>query len=315
MTRRGIGVVQLECAPLDVAANAAATTQAVRTAADQGADIVVLPELAATGYVLERDELIARAESPHAPGPVLSAWSEAAREHSVTVVGGFAEHSDGRLYNSVAVIGPDGAIAGTYRKLHLFGRERGVFTPGDLGLPIFSVEGVRLGVVVCYDLRFPEAVRILALRGAELIAVPTAWVGGFDASVPPPEEPRIGQVDGALVQANLNAVFIACADQVGTTEPFTFLGRSLIVDPYGRPLAGPLDARDPAVAVVTVDLDDTRAARHRGPGISPLDDRRVDVYGELLGYRDASAPPAPHTTAPPPATASGVAPPDAAHPR
>jgi predicted amidohydrolase len=284
VSRLGIGVAQLECSPLDVAENTARTTAALRSAAAGGADLVVLPELVATGYVLDRAALLDRAESTADPGPVLSAWSSEARELGVTVVGGFAERDGDALYNAVAVFGPDGGHAGTYRKLHLFGREREVFVPGDLGLPVLEVGGLRIGVVVCYDLRFPEALRILALRDVDLVAVPTAWVAGFDAAVP--EGPRIGQVDGALVQANLNSVFVACADQVGAAEPFTFLGRSVVADPYGRPVLGPLHPATPEVAVVAVDTDDVRAARHRGPGISPLEDRRTDVYGDLLGYRE-----------------------------
>ena len=290
MSRLGIGLAQLECAPLDVAENAARTAAALQVAADQGASLVVLPELAATGYVLDRAELAARAESVGSPGRVLTAWAERARALGITVVGGFAERAGDRLYNSVAVFAPDGALAGTYRKLHLFGREQEVFAPGDLGLPVIEVAGLRLGVVVCYDLRFPETVRILALRDVDLVAVPTAWVAGFDAAIP--EGPRIGQVDAALVHGNLNSVFLACADQVGHGGGFTFLGRSLLVDPYGRAVIGPLDPREPAVVVAEVDLADVRTARHRGPGISPLEDRRTDVYGELLGYGEPVAVPA-----------------------
>jgi predicted amidohydrolase len=299
VTRLGIGIGQLVCAPLDVAANVATTTAALHSAAARGADLVVLPELAATGYILDRDALLDRAESVVAPGPALSAWSAAARELEITVVGGFAENDGGRLYNSVAVIGPDGVIAGTYRKLHLFGQERDVFAPGDLGLPVFEVGGIRLGVVVCYDLRFPETVRIHALRDVDLVAVPTCWVSGFDVVVPVSPTASIGQVDGALVQGNLNSVFLACADQVGAADPFTFLGRSVLVDPYGRPLLGPLDAVAPDVRVVVIDTDTVRAARHRGPGISPLEDRRTDVYGELLGYREPVPADGPSPTATP----------------
>jgi predicted amidohydrolase len=294
VSRLGIGIAQLACAPLDVAANVATTTAALHAAAGRGARLVVLPELAATGYVLDREALLDRAESTEAPGPVLSAWSAAARERGIVVVGGFAERDGDRLYNSVAVIGPDGRIAGTYRKLHLFGRERDVFAPGDVGLPVFEIAGLRLGVVVCYDLRFPEAVRILALRDVDLVAVPTAWVAGFDKATPAASTTgSIGQVDGALVQGNLNSVFLACADQVGTADPFTFLGRSVLVDPYGQATVGPLDPVAEDLVVVEIDTDDVRSARHRGPGISPLEDRRTDVYGDLLGYRE----PAPRPTA------------------
>ncbi len=282
----GLGLAQIECVPLDVEANVAVTTAAVEAAAAGGADIVVLPELAASGYVLDATALRPVAESATAPGPALSAWSRSAAAHRVTVVGGFAEVTDGQLYNSAVVIGPDGAIAGLYRKLHLFGAERGTFTPGDTGLPIIDVDGLRLGVVICYDLRFPEVLRILALRGASVVAVPTAWVRGFDAESTETNESRVGQVDGVLVQANLNGVFVGCADQVGVSGPHMFLGRSVVADPFGRPVAGPLDARAPEVSVVRLGLGCVAAARDRGSGIRPLQDRRTDVYDEVLGYRE-----------------------------
>ena len=278
-----LGLAQLDCSSREVATNIATTVEAIEVAASAGASLVVLPELAATGYRLERQTLLASAESVHSPGPVLRAWSEQARRHHVVVVGGFAEIANGELFNAAAVIAPDGTIIGTYQKLHLFGDERNVFTAGSRGLPIFEVGDVRLGVALCYDLRFPEVLRVLALRGAGVVAVPTAWVSGFDVNVPGPTE-RIGQVDGVYVQAKLNATFVACADQVGTTPPHTFLGRSICVDPFGRSLLGPLDANAPGTFVVEVDLDQVRAARERGPGMSPLSDRRCDVYGELLGY-------------------------------
>jgi predicted amidohydrolase len=124
--------------------------------------------------------------------------------------------------------------------------------------------------------------RILALRGAELIAVPTAWVAGFDRVVP--EHGRIAQVDGAIVQANLNQVYVACADQVGTSGRTAFLGRSVAVGPYGDILAGPLSPTDEDLTTITVDAVEVERARHRGPGIDPLENRRTDVYDAYLGY-------------------------------
>ena len=104
MSRLGIGIAQLACAPLDIGENIARTTAALVSAAADGADLVVLPELAATGYVLDRAALLDRAESTTEPGPVLSAWAEQARSLGITVVGGFAERDGDRLFNSVAVI-------------------------------------------------------------------------------------------------------------------------------------------------------------------------------------------------------------------
>lgn len=277
-----VGLAQLACEPYEPVVNADITTKAVASAAEQGAQLVILPELAATSYVLDRERLAPLAEEAVAYGSCLHAWSEAARQHGVAICGGFVEREGDRLFNSVAVFDPTGSLLGTYRKLHLFGRESAVFEPGDHGLPVFEVAGVRLGILVCYDLRFPEAMRILALEGAEVIGVPTAWVAGFDRTVP--DHGFIGQVQAALVQANLNQVYVACADQVGTSQEFQLLGRSVLGDPFGDAVLGPLDATRPAVVVHELRLDELEQARHRGLGIDPLQDRRTDVYGPILGY-------------------------------
>lgn len=278
-----VAVAQLRCDASDHVARRSLLETAIGRAAGDGADLVVLPELAASGYCLDREHLEEVAEPIDGTGPVLASWRAAAARLGVAVIGGFAERrADGRLANAVAVVDRDGSILGAYRKLHLFAGEHDAFAPGDLGLPIFSVAGADVGVLVCYDLRFPEAARILALRDAEVIAVPTAWVAGFDRPEPDDE---IGQVHGALVQANLNQVFVACADQVGREGPHEFLGRSLVADPFGAPLAGPLPADGDDVVTVDIDLADVQAARHRGPGIDPRCNRRTDVYDALLGYQ------------------------------
>jgi N-carbamoylputrescine amidase len=283
-----IGIAQLVLAPLEVEANVARTVDAVEKAAAEGARVVVLPELASSGYVLHEPLVRPCAEDVAAPGPALTAWSEAAARTGATVVAGFPEVEDGRLYNSAAVFGPDGQLLAVYRKLHLFAGEQDVFTPGDRGLPIVEVDGIRLGVLVCYDLRFPEAVRIHALRDVDLVAVPTAWVGGFDA--PDTRAAEIGQVRTARVMANVNAIPLACASQVGQAGPFAFLGSSVLIDPFGTDVAPPASRTKESVAVLDLDLGRLRLARHRGEGMSPLDQRRTDVYAELLGYTDPLAP-------------------------
>lgn len=273
-----IALAQLRLDPHDDQARLAELVSAVADAAGRGADIVVLPELASSGYVLEREHLRDRAEPSDASGPVLRSWAEAARDHRTWVVGGYAEHCEGRLYNSAVVIDPDGILRLNYRKLHLFGVEHEVFHPGDQGLPVLDLGSITLGVLICYDLRFPEAPRMLALQGADLIAVPTAWVRGFDRADRDPSRP-IGQIEAAIVHANLNQVVVACADQVGSTHAHEFLGRSILIDPYGDPILGPLSADEPGIAVADVDPTAPVRARERGPGISPRANRRPDVYG------------------------------------
>jgi N-carbamoylputrescine amidase len=279
-----VAAAQLRCPANDADARLHATTGAIRAGAAQGADLVILPELAASGYHLEARHLEECAEPEDGSGPFLRAWRTAAAEVGVAVVGGFVERTARGLANAAVVIGTDGAILTTYRKLHLFGGEHDVFIPGDSGLPIVDVAGLRVGVLICYDLRFPEVARILALRDADLIAVPTAWVAGFDKVRR--RDGSIGQIDGVVVQANLDQVYIACADQVGAEGDVLFLGRSLVVDAYGGIIAGPLGETDAGFAVATVDAAEVVAARDRGQGISPRANRRVDIYGPVLGYAD-----------------------------
>lgn len=272
-----VAVAQIQAEGLDIAGNLARTTAAIEQAAAQGATLTILPETVSTGWILDPEGMAAVAEPGDGSGPVLSAWRAAAREHGTAVIAGYPEQAGDRLYNAVTVIGRDGTVLGNFRKLHLFGREREMFEPGDQGLPIFEIDGVKVGVLVCYDLRFPEAMRLLALRGAELIAVPTAWVIGYDPNTTP-QSTRIGQVEGVRVQANLNQVYVACADLAGEIDGVEFLGRSLISSPYGDPIAGPAPAEGEHVLVADIDPAEAARARDRGDGISPRHDRRTDVY-------------------------------------
>jgi N-carbamoylputrescine amidase len=289
-----IAVAQLDATPLAVQENARHGAEAIARAAADGAKLVVLPELQNTGYVLDPERLRPLAERADAPGPALGAWQAAAREHRTAVVAGFTElGEDGELYDSAAAWDSSGRLAGVYRKLHLFAHERDAFAPGDRGLPVVELDGVKVGMLICYDLRFPEALRVLALQGAQVIAVPAAWVAAFDQR-PPDSQQSIGQVDAALVQANLSQVFVAAADRVGEDEGVAFLGRSVVASPYGNALLGPLDASTERIEVVEVDLEDAARAQERSDTIHPRRDRRDDVYGSLLGYSvNGTAPAAP----------------------
>ncbi|MGH3449446.1 MAG: nitrilase-related carbon-nitrogen hydrolase, partial [Haloechinothrix sp.] len=237
-----IGLGQFSCRPLDRDGNLAQAVAALEEAAAAGAKVAVLPELMTSGYVLDREMLWPLSESVVDGGPALTALSATAARLGLTVVAGFPERDGDRMYNAAAVFGPGGELAGVYRKLHLFAGEAGVFEPGDRGLPVFDVDGLRIGVLICFDLRFPEAVRIMAMQQADLVAVPTAWVGGFDRDFG--AETDIGQVRSARVLANLNAVPVACAGQVGQAGPFQFLGSSVVLDPFGRYAGGPAGRHD-----------------------------------------------------------------------
>ena len=269
-----VAVCQVGTRPGAVEDNLVELTVATAEAAAAGAGVVVLPELAPGGYVL--DERVDELAEP-LDGPSVAALRSLAAHHEVVLVAGFAERDGDRLYNSAVVIDADGALSAHYRKLHLFGQEKRWFEPGDRGLPVAETAIGRVAVCVCYDLRFPEVARLAALRDAALLAVPTAWIGGFDRSAAAPPA-LCAQATGALVQANLNQVYIACASQCGRPGDHEFLGNSLIADPYGEPVGGPCGAAERAVVVAPLDPAELARARRRSDLVTPRDDRRGDVY-------------------------------------
>lgn len=274
-----VAVAQMRGRPGDPAANRAETVARCEEAARAGAKLIVLPELIVSGYCLDPD-ILERAAEPKC-GETLEEWTAVARKYQVFIVGGFCERQNNRIYNSALLVGPAGLV-GVYRKLHLFDKEKNIFTPGDTGLPTFDLPFGRVGLCICYDLRFVEVVRALALQGVDFIAVPTAWVGGFDAA-PFDAMGFISQARGAMVQANLNQVFLLCASQCGQSGTTRFLGSSLVVDPFGQLLCGPLDAESDQVCVVRADVGASAAAKVRSPLIRPRADRRTDVYQLKIG--------------------------------
>ncbi|MYE97932.1 MAG: hydratase, partial [Acidimicrobiaceae bacterium] len=189
------------------------------------------------------------------------------------------ERSGDDIYNTAVAVGSEGVIA-HYRKLHLFDVEKHCFTPGDTGLSVVDTDYGTIGLCICYDLRFVEVVRVLALRGADLICVPTAWVRGFDRRQYREGE-LIAHAEGALVQANLSQVFIACTSQAGAGDGVELLGSSVVADPYGRMAGGPLSTEREQLEIVDVDLAEARRAQDRSELIRPRADRRTDVYGIL----------------------------------
>lgn len=274
MRELSVGIAQIT-AREDAAASRRLALDAAGELFDRGARLVVLPELIVPGYRLDRDFLEAGAEP--LDGPTINAWQKLAAAAGGYVAGGLCERDGGQLYNTAVLVGPDGPLL-HYRKLHTFDAERPIFAPGDRGLPVVELPIGVIGLCICYDLRFVETARILALRGAELICVPTAWLAGFDKQ----RWDRDGfcpQARGAQLQANLDQVYIACASQAGTAWEQSFLGSSILADPYGKPLVGPLPGERDELVVASIDLDEVGRAHHRGGLINPRADRRSDVYG------------------------------------
>jgi predicted amidohydrolase len=241
------------------------------------ADLVVLPELFATGYQLvSKDEVRVLAE-PVPGGPTTAALEAIARETGATVVGGLAEAHEGAIYNAAAIVYPSGFLT-TYRKAHLFFEERDFFAPGpDLPPVIRTPQGLRVGVMICFDWRFPEVARHLALAGADAIAHPSNLVH--------PHCP-----DAMLTRCLENRVFAATANRVGTEarggkEPLRFTGRSQVVSPRGERLAAlPPDG----TGVAQAEADPALA---RAKLVTARDDvfvaRRADLFGEAGVVRRA----------------------------
>lgn len=279
-------VASLQTAPAmgEVAANVARSIELAEEAIARGARLVVLPELANTGYMFEsREEAYALAE-PVPEGPSSRAWIALAERRGIYLVAGIAERRGDRLYNSALVAGPQGYI-GTYRKLHLWGDENLYFEAGDLGLPVFHTELGRLGVAICYDGWFPEVYRLLALRGADLVAVPTNWVPMPGQT---PDGPAMAHAL-AIAGAHSNGLTVVCADRVGIERGQPFVGRSLIVGSQGWTAAGPASADREEILLAAVDLKAARRGRQLNAFNHVLRDRRCDVYDERLGAADTPA--------------------------
>ena len=270
-----VAIAQLTGEPGAADKNRALTVEHAAAALRGGAQLVILPELIVPGYVLDGD--IQRAAGEPLNGPTTTVWCTLAKSFGGYIAGGFSETSGSGLYNTAVLIGPQGVLV-HYRKLHLFAQEKEIFTPGDMGMPIAKTPFGTVGLCICYDLRFVEVARSLALRGAQLLVVPAAWVPGFDQQRWDAEG-YCPQARTAAVQANLNQIFIACASQAGKVGDLEFLGSSLIADPYGKPVIGPLCGAGQLVSVTSIDLDKVRLSQNRSPLISPRLDRRTDVYG------------------------------------
>jgi predicted amidohydrolase len=266
--------------PGDVAGNRARTVEAVRHAAAQGADLVVLPELCTTGYDFPDAATLTEQAEPVAGGPTVTAWAAEAARLGVSVVGGLAERAPEGCYNAAVAVSPGGLVA-VYRKAHLFAAEKTLFRPGNTGPVVADLPCGRVGLVVCFDLRFPELPRALALAGADLIAVPTTWT---DLYKPNPYDERGWCMANVLAQvhAYANRVYVACADRVGAEAGVCYLGASVVFDPGGAPLAGP--ASPDGEEILLAPFDPARARDKRlGDTNDLFADRRPELYGLVSG--------------------------------
>lgn len=283
-----VGVVQMACSDAAII-NVARAMDCIREAADAGAQIICLPELFRSRYFCQREDPAHFALSEPIPGPTTEVLSNLAANLGVVVIASlFEQRAPGIYHNTAAVIDADGSYLGKYRKMHIPDDpqfyEKFYFTPGDLGFKVFQTRYAKIGVLICWDQWFPEAARLTALRGAEILFYPTAigWL--------PPEKETHGDAQYAgwetvhCAHAITNGCYVVSVNRTGfepvteeSTEGIEFWGQSLMVDPQGQLLLrAAVDSEE--VIVEECDLTQIEVLRTTWPF---LRDRRIDAYGDL----------------------------------
>ncbi len=286
-SQRRIALIQ-QAADADPARNLESAVAAVGSAAERGAEIVCLPELFCSRYFPQQESAAAFDLAEPVPGPTTERMTKLAREQGVVlIVPIFERRASGLYHNSAAVIDRTGELLGVYRKAHvpddpLF-YEKFYFAPGEAEFRAFDTSAGRIGVLICWDQWFPEAARLLALDGAEILFYPSAIArspGESDAE-------HAAQLDSWITvqrgHAIANGVFVAAVNRVGAESDLDFWGSSFACDPQGRMLARAAGDRE-EVLIVDCDLARVEEQRRAWPF---LRDRRIDAYGGLAKrYRD-----------------------------
>ena len=258
-----IAALQMEAWAGDLLRNMKTIADAALQAQERGAELLVAPELGVIGYGAE--EAIRRWTEP-LESEAMDMLSGAAEFAEIAIVAGFPERVGDAVYNSAALVTPDGARR-VYRKCQLYGDyERELFAPGEGPPPLFELGGLKVGTLICYDVEFPETVRRLAAEGADLILVPTAL----------PESEHAAFIAEKLVpvRAFENQVAIVYANHAGMDGRFEYAGRSCIVMPDGGDAAR-APARGPALIIADYEPSRHAASRAANPYLA---DRRADLF-------------------------------------
>ena len=288
-----IGLIQMSMAgggaeihesPLE--ANLQKAEMMVAKTAEKGAKIVALPELFTTPYFCQTPKdpkVFALAES--IPGPTIHRLASLAKKHQIVLVGGsiFEKASDGKFYNTACVFGADGTMLGTYRKTHIphdpAFYEQDYFAPGDTGVRVFETPYGKISVLICYDQWFPEAARLAALKGAEIIFYPTAiatspTIAPVDASIP--EDWDKMWTAAQVGHAASNSIYIAAINRVGNEGDMHFWGGSFVADPGANMLIKADDSEQ--VVIAECDLSYPKKMQEAWRF---LQERRPEMYAPL----------------------------------
>lgn len=281
-----LGLIQSACAP-EPARNLRETLRAAERAARAGAQIVCTQELFRSPYFCQAEDYANFALAEPIPGPSTRAFQQLARKHAVVVIASlFEQRAPGLYHNTAAIIDADGSLLGTYRKMHIpddpLYYEKFYFTPGDQGFRAWTTRYGKIGVLICWDQWFPEAARLTALQGAQVLFYPTA-IGWH-----PAEKATHGATQLEAWQtiqrahAIANGCYVAAANRVGHEQPYggdgiEFWGNSFVAGPQGQLLAQAGVEKEETL-LCAVDLAALNEARVHWPF---LRDRRIDAYGDL----------------------------------
>lgn len=259
-----VGLWQPDGPLLDVRAAVAALDAAAADAARHGTRLLVCPELTLTGYDIAE---VAEQVAEPAGGPMAAAVADVARRHGLAIVWSWPERDGVSVFISAELVDRDGSVLARHRKAHLYGTDEGAAYSRGTGTPsVAELEGLRVGLLVCYDIEFPEQVRLLALAGVDLIACPTALMAPYDA------------VSTLLVRARAyeNQVAIAYANRCGTENELDYVGLSCLVGPDGEDLVRA--GAGPGVVAGTLTAAGLASARAAN---THLTDRRPELYAGL----------------------------------
>ena len=275
-----VAAIQLPCSG-DIPRNIETTVQQIEAAAKAGANLICLQELFSSLYFCQTEDHSQFEIAESIPGPTTDRICQVAKENQVVIVAGvFERRTAGVFHNTAIVIETDGSILGTYRKMHIpddpYFYEKFYFTPGDLGFQSFQTSVGNVGVCICWDQWFPEAARLTAMQGAEILVYPTAI--GWQA----PEKEQFGaaQVDAWQTMmrshAIANGVYVVAPNRVGVEQNIEFWGASFVVDPYGCVIAKA--GQEAETIQADCDLSLIETARTHWPFFR---DRRIDAYTDL----------------------------------
>lgn len=262
-------------------ANLRRSLELAAQAVNRGANLIVLPELSNCGYYFaNRRDAFDHAELVP-DGRSVQVWIEFASKHQIYLAAGVNEVDGRQLFNTAVLIGPYGFI-GKYRKAHLWNLEKLWFTPGNTGFPVFDTPIGRIGMLICWDIWFPEVPRILSQQGADIICSLNNWVW-----TPPPVFDDTGKCMASyltMTAAHVNNVFIAAANRIGEERDARYLGCSLIAGTNGWPIGKVASADCQEILYADIDLGSARSAPIWNSLNDLQRDRRIDLYDQTLGY-------------------------------